>query len=167
MQIETYADGTIGVDRGGSLLNVANHAFFVDHEGGPASPFKLLSGHRGLLQDAVLFHDCAVHIAQQWESDANLFCESVVGSRAVFADTEDHGVIVFELGEISLISLEFLRSTLGKCENVKCKNYGLFPAVLAELHRVPVVVQQREVRSDFAHLQIGDGHLGGLLRGSD
>jgi len=46
------------------------------------------------------------------------------------------------LGHISLIGLKFLRSTLGKRQDVKGQDHIFLAAIVAEMHLLPVIVEQ-------------------------
>ena len=60
----------------------------------------------------------------------------------------------FELGQISLIGLEFLRSTAGKCQDVEGEDDVFLAAIIAQLHLLPFVAEKREIRRNVAHLQV-------------
>lgn len=130
VQVETDSDGIVRIDRGAALLNVFNHALFIDHKGRSSSPLELQAVLGRLLQDPVALHHGRVHIAQQREGDADLLGKRVVGSRTIPADSDDDRIVGFEFGQISLICLEFLRSTFGKGQDVKRQDHGLAPVLV-------------------------------------
>src|SRR5713101_7327429 len=96
-------------------------------------------------------------------SDAIVFGISI-DSPAANANAENDGVRSVELGHISLIGLKFLRSTLGKRQNVESQNHIFLAAVIAELHLLPVIVEQSEIRRHVAGLQARMRYLDILLR---
>ena len=87
-------------------------AFFVDQEGGAISKPLLL------VKDAVLLDHGAFEIAEEWEGNSDLFCEFAVGGNAVYTHSENLSFGIFELGDISLIRLQFLRSTTCESEHI-------------------------------------------------
>ena len=91
------------------------------------------------LQNAVAGQNLAIHITQQRKSDADLFCKRCVRSGTVNADAENNCVIRFELGQISLIGLEFLSSTTGESENIEGQHYIFLSPIVAQFHRFPLV----------------------------
>ena len=112
-------DDACRIDSDVSFVDVLNDAFFVDQEGGAISKALLL------VEDAIVFNDSAFEIAEDGKCNSELFCEFAVGGNAVDTHSEDLSLISFELGDISLIRLQFLRSTTGKGEHVD-RQYDIF-----------------------------------------
>ena len=100
------------IDRDVSFIDVSNNAFFIDQEGGAISKTLLF------VEDAIVFDDSAFEIAQQRERDCELFSEFTVGRNAINTQSKNLSFVIFEFGDISLIRLQFLRSTTGKGEHV-------------------------------------------------
>ena len=107
------------IDRHVSFVNVPDDAFFVDQEGGAISKALLL------VEDAIVFNDSAFEIAEYGKCNSELFCKFAVGGNAVDTHSKDLSLISFEFGDISLIRLQFLRSTTGKGEHVD-RQYDIF-----------------------------------------
>ena len=107
------------IDRDVSFVNVPNDSFFVDQEGGAISKALLL------VKDAIRLDDSAFEIAEYRESNSNLFCEFAVGGNTVNTHSENLRVGGFEFGDISLIRLQFLRSTTGERQYVD-REYDVF-----------------------------------------
>ena len=89
VQIKTNGDCIVWIDRCIALLNVFNHAVFVDDKGRSARPFELQTVLRSFLQYSIPLHHGCVHVAEQRESNADLFGKGIVGSRTVPADSND------------------------------------------------------------------------------
>ncbi len=107
------------IDSHVSFVNVPDDAFFIDQEGGAISKALLL------VVDAIVFNDGAFEIAENGKCNSELFCEFAVGGNAVDTHSEDLSLIRFELGDISLIRLQLLRSTTGKGEHID-RQYDIF-----------------------------------------
>src|ERR1700687_84477 len=147
------SDGIVWIDGAGLFFHRLNHAFFVDDEGGALRPIIFFFLDVVHFQDAVLFQHFAVHVAEQREGYADFLRESVVGGRTVDADAENDSVGSFELGHISLIGLKFFCSTFGEGQNVKGQDDIFLAAVVTQVDLLPLVVEQRKVRSHVAGLQ--------------
>ena len=78
--------------------------------------------------------------------------EDLVRRGTVHADPEHLCAVIFELGDISLIRLELLRSTAGKGEHVERQHHVLLARKIAELHLLAVLVGQGKVRRFVAHV---------------
>lgn len=136
------------IDRHVSFVNVPDDAFFIDQEGGAISKALLL------VEDAIVFDDSAFEIAEDGKCNSELFCEFAVGGNAVDTHSEDLSLISFEFGDISLIRLQFLRSTTGKGEHVD-RQYDIFLTFeIAKLVLLSVSGAQREIRSFISDLQV-------------
>jgi hypothetical protein len=169
--VQAGADGERVVGIHGTFVefDVLDFAFLVYDDGGAPRPFEIIALHGIFFQDAIIGEDLAVHVAEQRDGDADLLGEGGVGGGTVDADSEDDGVAGFELGLISLIGLEFLRSTTRESQDVEGENDVFLAAEIAQLDRLPLVAEKREIRCDIAHLQgrLGNGVLlsrGGKLR---
>lgn len=119
VQARTNCHGGRRVDGRRVEIDVLNHAFFVNHERGAPRKFHFVCSQGERLHNSVLLQNGAVHIAQQGKSDADLLRECCVGWWAVNTDAENYRITCFDLGQISLIGLKFLRSTTCKSENIE------------------------------------------------
>ena len=72
-----------------------------------------------LVQDPILFGDRSLEVTKEREGEAFLLGEGGVGGGTIDADAQHLGAILLELGDISLIRLEFLRSTTCESQNVE------------------------------------------------
>ena len=114
-----------GIDGLRVLVNVLDHACLVHHE-------RRAVGEAALcVQNAVLFRDLALKIAQQWIGEPELLRELPVGGGTVYTDPENLSVVRFELGDISLIRLKLLRSTPRESEDVKRQHNVLLAVKIA------------------------------------
>src|ERR1700735_533053 len=119
VQAGADGDGAGRIHGAVALLDVLDLPFFVDHDSCALRPliFSALSAvgfqYLGGRQDFFL------HVTEEREGYANLFCERGVCGGTVYADSEDDGVACFELGHISLIGLQFFRSAAGESQNIK------------------------------------------------
>jgi len=136
------------IDRDVSFVDVLDDAVFVDHEGGAIAEALFF------VEDAIIFDDRAFEIAEYRECDSELFGEFAVGGNAVDTHAEDLRVVGFELGDISLIRLQFLRSTTGKRQYIDREYDVLLPFEIAQLVSLSVGGAQRELRSLVTDLQI-------------
>jgi len=106
-----------------------------------------------LVQNAVLFRDRSLEVAEEGERETFLLGKGSVGGSTVDADAEHLGAILLELGDISLIRLELLGSTARKGQNVESQHNILLPLVIAELYLLAGLVGQAEVGGLVAYLQ--------------
>src|SRR6476620_2801821 len=134
----TRVDNSRRIDRDVSFVDVLNDSFFIDHEGGAISKALFF------VEDAIVSNDSAFEIAEYREGNSNLFCEFAVGGNAVNAHAEDLGVGGFEFGDISLIRLQFLRSTTGERQYVDRQYDVLLPFKIAQLVGLSVGGTQRK-----------------------
>jgi len=100
------------IDCNVSFVNVPDDAFLVDQESGAISEPLLF------VKDAIVLYDSAFEIAEYRKSNSNLFCEFAVGGNAVDTHSKNLSFITFEFGDISLIRLQFLRSTTGEGQHI-------------------------------------------------
>ena len=136
------------IDRHVSFVNVPDDAFFVDQEGGAISEALLL------IKDAVVFYHGAFEIAEDRKCYLNLFCKFAVGGDAVNTEAEYLSVVGFEFGDISLIRLQFLRSTTCESQYVNRK-YDVFLAFeIAQLVSLSIGGTQRKLRSLVTDFQV-------------
>jgi len=77
---------TAWIDRDVSFVDVPNDAFFVDQESCAISEALFL------IEDTIVFDDCAFEIAKQWEGNPKLFCKFAVGGNTVYAHAENLSV---------------------------------------------------------------------------
>ncbi len=117
--------GAAWIDGFVAFLDVLNDSVFVDYERRAITIASIF------VEDAVLVHDRSFEIAEQRKGDPNLFCELAIGINAVNADAENLCVGSFEFGDISLIRLQFFRSTTGKSQDVKSKHHILLAFEIA------------------------------------
>jgi len=136
------------VDCDASFVDVPDDAFFVDQEGGAISEALLL------IKDAVVFHHGAFEIAEDRKCYLNLFCKFAVGGDAVNTEAEYLSVVGFEFGDISLIRLQFLRSTTGECQHINRQHDVFLAFEIAKLVRLSVSSAKREVGSRVTDLQV-------------
>jgi hypothetical protein len=120
------------IDRGVSFLNVPNDSFFIDHEGGTISKALLLN------KDSIVFHHSAFEIAEDRKSNSKLFCKFTIGGNTVYTHSEYLGFGCFEFGDISLIRLQFLRSTTGECEYIHRQHHILLAFEVAQLVSISI-----------------------------
>src|SRR6202041_2568395 len=147
------------------LLHVLNFSFLVHDDGRSLRPLVFVPLHVVRFQDSICGEDFTIHVAKERKSNCDLFCECGVCCGAVYTDSKYHGVACFQLGHISLIGLQFLGSATCKCENVKRQDDVFLAAEIAQLHRLPVVRQQSEIRRHVSHLQVRLGNGIFLRRG--
>ena len=112
----TGLDHSGRIDRHVSFVNVPDDAFFIDQEGGAISKALLL------VEDAIVFNYSAFEIAENGKCNSELFCEFAVGGNAVNTHAENLSLVVFEFGDISLIRLQFLRSTTSERQHINCQH---------------------------------------------
>jgi hypothetical protein len=144
------------IDRDVSFVDVTNDSFLIDQERGAISEALFL------VKDAIVFHDSAFEIAEYRKSNSNLLCEFPVSGNAVYTHSENLSFVSFEFGDISLIRLQFLRSTTGEREHIN-REYDIFLAFeIAQLVGLSVSSAKREVRRLVTNLQMS--MWSGLLR---
>ena len=136
------------IDRHVSFVDMPDDAFFVDQEGGAISKALLL------VEDSIIFNDGAFEIAEDWERNSELFCEFAVGGNAVDTHSENLSLVSFEFGDISLIRLQFLRSTTGKGEHINRQHDIFLTFEIAQLVSLAIGGAKREVRSFVSDLQV-------------
>jgi len=130
-QAGANGDGGVGVDGAAALLDVLDFSFLIDDDRGALRPFVFFALHVVRLHDAVRDEDLFVHVAEERESYLDFFGEGGVGGGTVDADSEDNRITCFELGQISLIGLEFFRSTTCECQDVEGKDDVFLSAIIA------------------------------------
>ena len=140
---------TGGVGGLSASVDVPDHAFFVDHEGGA------LGEPDDRHQNAVLPRNSFPLVAQDGERDAERLGESLVPGRAVDADSDHLRSRLPEPGDISLIRLELSGSTRCERPDVEGQHHALLTAKAAQLHGGAILVRQREVRRLVADLEGG------------
>jgi hypothetical protein len=131
-----------------ALLDVADDAFLVDDESCPAADEVLL------VEDAVGMDRLALDVAQEREGRADVLLESPVGGEAIDADAEDLSVALLEVGDISLIRLQLLRSTAGEGQHVEGQRDVLLAAEVRELDGLTFRIGEGEVWGSVADLQL-------------
>lgn len=106
------------------------------------------------IEDPIVLHDGAFEIAEYWEGNAELFGELTVGGNTVYAKTKNLSVSCFKFGDISLIRLQFFRSTTGKRENIDRQHDILLGFELTKLVSLAIGGAQCEIRRLIANLQV-------------
>lgn len=145
MQPGADGDGAVRIHGAVTLFDVLNFSCFIDNNGSSLRPLIFAALHIVGLQYLVRRQHFLVHVAEKRKRDSDLLGECGVGGGTVDADSEDDGVACVEFGQISLIGLKFLRSTAGKCQDVEGKNDVFLAAIIAQLHLLPLVAEQREI----------------------
>ncbi len=97
LQVIASLPDTAGINGLGALLDVLDNSVLVHQEGG--SNRQAL----GRIEDAVLLADCSLEVAEQRESDAKIFGETLVAGGGINADAQNLNVVSFVMCDISLI----------------------------------------------------------------
>jgi len=118
------------------------------------------------VEDAVLFHHGSFEIAEEWKCDADVLSKTAVGGNTVDADSKNLSVGAFEFGDISLIRLQFLRSTTRKREHIKRQHHIFLSLEIAQFHFLTRSAWKCEVRRRITNLQ-GSLRWCWLLRAHD
>jgi hypothetical protein len=126
-----YGYGAVRIYGAVALFNVLDFPLFVHDYRGPLRPLEFVTLDVIGLQNLIRREDFFVHVAEKRERNPNLLCKSGVGCGTVNANSQDDCVARFELGQISLIGLEFFRSTTRESQHVKRQNDVLLPAKVA------------------------------------
>ena len=105
LQKAAGAKGFRGVRRIRAVVDVLDHPILVDHECGSVGK------QAGEIEDTVSLCRCLLGVAEDGEGCANRSREHPVAFRPVDADPQDLCTGLLKLGDISLIRLEFFRST--------------------------------------------------------
>jgi len=160
LQIGAQIDGVGRIDRSAAFGDLLNAALLIHHKRGAIGKLGVV------IQDPVLLEDFALHVAQQREFYADLVGKFGVGGNGVDADAYDRRIIEVNLAcvDTSLVSLEFLRSTTCKRENVERHDDVFLAAVIAQFKRCAPGALQGEVRRHVADLQVGVSDLRLLRR---
>jgi hypothetical protein len=148
LQHVTRVDNGRWIYRDVSFVDVLNDSIFIDHESRTISKALLF------VEDTIVFDDSAFEIAEYREGNSNLFCEFAVGGNTVNTHAEDLRVGGFEFGDISLIRLQFLRSTTGERQYVDRKYDVFLPFEIAQLVSFSVGGTQRKLRSLVTDFQM-------------
>jgi len=143
------AKGFRGVHRIRAMVDVLDQPMLVDHEGGS------IGKQAGEIEDAVSLCGCLIGVAEDGEGCADFPGELPVAFRPVDADPQDLCTGLLKLGDISLIRLEFFRSTRRARPYVKGQDDGLLTAEVTEPYCFPILVLKREVRRAVSNLQLG------------
>ena len=88
---------TAGVNGFGALLDMLHDSVFVQQERGADREAP------GGVQDAILYADFPLEIAQQRKGDAEVLGKAFVAGRGIDADADDLSVVGFVMCDISLI----------------------------------------------------------------
>ena len=144
----TRVDNRGWIDRDVSFVDMLNDSVFIDHESSAISEALFF------VEDAVVFDDSAFEIAEYRKGNSNLFGEFAVGGNTVNTHAEDLRVVGFEFGDISLIRLQFLRSTTGECQHVNRQHDIFLSLEIAQLVALPVRGAKREIGRRVTDLQV-------------
>jgi len=117
-----------GIDRYVSFVDVLNDPVLIYYECGS------ISETLRFVENAVILHYCSFEIAEEWKSDADVLREAFVSWNAVDAYSENLSIGSFEFGDISLIRLQFFRSTTCESQHVEGQHNILLPLEVAQLH---------------------------------
>ena len=131
------------------MVDVLDQPMLVDHKGGSVGK------QAGEVEDTVSLCRCLLGVAEDGEGCANLPRELPVAFWPVDADPQDLRTGLLKPGDISLIRLEFFRSTRRARPYVEGQYYGLLTAEVTEPYCFPILVRQREVRRPVTNLQLG------------
>lgn len=145
----------VGVDGAVAGFNEADDALFVDDDVGPQGPLVGFVLDVVALEDAVGGKHLVVHVAEKREIDVDLLGEGSICSGTIHANAEDCGICGVDLtrGDSSLDRLKLFRSTAGKCQDVDGEKDVPLAAIVAELHTLPLIAKQGEVRCHVTHFQ--------------
>ena len=145
------------IDGAVALLDVADLAVLVHHEGGAVCDACRFD------QNAIRLRHLAIgKIAQERHGDVVLGCELALGRGVVGADPEYLGSGLFEFCDTSLVRSEFLRSATGECGGIERQYDHALAAEVGELDAPALCRGQAEVGSFIADLEMGFGRLYGL-----
>ena len=136
-----------GVESGGAFVDVADDSVLVDHER------NSIGEQAREVENSVRLGDLLFGIAQQRKGRAGFGREFPVPFLAVNADSQHLGAGGFELGDISLIRLDLLRSTGSRGAQVESQDDGFLPPEVLKRDHVALLVGQRKIRSAIPHLQ--------------
>jgi hypothetical protein len=146
-----YVAGVSGgswIDRHVSFIDVLNDPVLIDDEGGAIAEALFF------IKNSVVFNHGSLKVAQQWKGYPDVLCKTAVGRNAIDADAEDLCICSFEFGDISLIRLQFFRSTTGEGQHIKCQHHIFLSLEIAQLHLLPGRTWQREIRRRVTDLQV-------------
>jgi len=140
-------NGAGGVDGVGAFVDVTNNAILIDHEGDAVG--KEMSESEVTVSLGYLL----AGVTQQRESRAGFLGKLAIPFLAVQADPQNLRARSLELGDITLIRLDLLRSTRRGGANVEGQDDGFLAAKVGELDDLAVLVGQGEIRSAVTDLQ--------------
>ena len=83
MQRGAHSQGRVGVDGAVAFVNQLDDSLFVDDDVSAQSPLVRFILNVVALEDAVGLEHFAIHVAEEREGNANLFCERSVGSGTI------------------------------------------------------------------------------------
>ena len=144
----TCFDNARWIDRHVSFVDVADNAFFIDQESGAIAKALLF------VEDAISLDHCAFEIAEDRKGYFDLFCKFAVGGNAVYTHSEDLSVGCIEFGDISLIRLQFLRSTTGECKHINRQYDILLAFEVAKFITLSIGGSKCKIRSRVTDLQV-------------
>ena len=105
------------IDRHAAFVDVLNNSLLVDDECGSIAEALFF------IKDSVIFHHSSLEITEQWKRYTDVLCKTAVGRNAVDADAEDLSLCSFEFSDISLIRLQFFRSTTGESQHIEGQHH--------------------------------------------
>ena len=115
-----YVAGFCGgrwIDRHAAFIYVLNNSLLVDDECGSIAEALFF------IKDSVIFDHRSLEITEQWKRYTDVLCKTAVGRNAVDADAEDLSLCSFEFSDISLIRLQFFRSTTGESQHIEGQHH--------------------------------------------
>ncbi len=101
------------VNRFSTLLYVTDYPVLVYDESSTASDESFF------VEDTIRSDHLTLYVGEERECDSYVLLESSVGGVTVNRNAQNLRVILFEVGNISLIRLQFLRSTARKGKHVE------------------------------------------------
>jgi len=139
------------------LLYLTYDSILINSESGARAVATLF------VKDAIVFNHLALKIAQERKGYSYVFLEAFVSGVAVNTDAQNLRVALLEFGNISLICLEFFRSTARESQHVKSQYDILLTAEVREFYGLAIRVSKNEIGRSVSDLQMRHGR-GGWLR---
>ena|SRR5882724_219983 len=131
-----------------SLVDVLNDAILVNNECGSIAEALFF------IKNSVVFHDGSLEITEQWKRNTDVLRETPVGRNTVNTDAENLSIGSFEFGDISLIRLQFFRSTTGKGQHIEGQHYIFLSLEIAQFHLLAGSAWEGEIRRSVTNFQI-------------
>lgn len=93
-------------------------------------------------------------VTQKGEFDPELLAIRLERESGINADSEYLRVLIFEVGDIRLISLKFSGSASGKSQNEERKNNILLASEVTQTYLISILVGQFEVRCYITNTEV-------------